>query len=127
MKTRIEAIEKVLESGQRWNWREIGIEPTFGRAYLYSKEAKNELPNFADVIWEHDLEEIIACMKENKVTEFTISSTFSGLITTIAEMEKHGCHLEGITEINDRYAVNYDPGTENAKAMKIPAFRMSIQ
>ena len=48
MKYTIEAIENA-KPGMRWE--EIGCQWTLGQAYLYSKEAGNDLPNFAEVIW----------------------------------------------------------------------------
>jgi hypothetical protein len=41
-------------------WDEIGCHRTLGQAYLYSKEAGNDLPNFAEVIWDDDIETILA-------------------------------------------------------------------
>ena len=49
MKYTIEAIENA-KPGMRWE--EIGCQWTLGQAYLYSKEAGNDLPNFAEVIWD---------------------------------------------------------------------------
>lgn len=45
MKYTIEAIENA-KPGMRWE--EIGCHWTLGQAYLYSKEAGNDLPNFAE-------------------------------------------------------------------------------
>ena len=44
MKYTIEAIENA-KPGMRWE--EIGCQWSLGQAYLYSKEAGNDLPNFA--------------------------------------------------------------------------------
>ena len=43
MKTKIEAIENLIKNGGKWS--EININPTFGKAYIQSKEADNELIN----------------------------------------------------------------------------------
>ena len=56
MKYTIEAIENA-KPGMRWE--EIGCHWTLGQAYLYSKEAGNDLPNFAEVIWDYDIEAIL--------------------------------------------------------------------
>ena len=53
-------------------------------------EAGNDSIDFGEVIWDEDIETITECMKENGITEFTVSSTFSSLITTLAAFEKHG-------------------------------------
>ena len=61
MKYTIEAIENA-KPGMKWD--EIGCHWTLGQAYLYSKEAGNDLPNFAEVIWDDDTEAIISdCRK----------------------------------------------------------------
>ena len=118
MKYTIEAIENA-KPGMRWE--EIGCQWTLGQAYLYSKEAGNDLPNFAEVIWDDDIETILADCRKLGVREFTISSTFSSLITTIAELQKKGCTLDGLTEINSRY-----DDWKTGKKERIPAFKMSI-
>ena len=56
-----------------------------GTGHLYSKEAGNDLPNFAEVIWDHDTSDPCR-LPEARVKEFTISSTFSSLIETIANL-----------------------------------------
>jgi hypothetical protein len=82
---------------------EIGCQWTLGQAYLYSKEAGNDLPNFAEVIWDDDIETILADCRRLGVKEFTISSTFSSLIETIARFEELGCTLDGIVRVKERY------------------------
>ena len=75
MKYTIEAIENA-KPGMRWE--EIGCQWTLGQAYLYSKEAGNDLPNFAEVIWDYDIEAILEDCRKLGVKEFTISSTHFG-------------------------------------------------
>ena len=53
MKYTIEAIENA-KAGMKWS--DIGVQWTLAQAYLYSKDAGNELPNFAEVIWDEDIE-----------------------------------------------------------------------
>ena len=112
MKYTIEAIENA-KPGMRWE--EIGCHWTLGQAYLYSKEAGNDLPNFAEVIWDYDIE-------ANDITEFTISSTFSSLIETIAKFEELGCTLDGIVKVKERYT--HFGSDEHAL---IPAFKMTVK
>lgn len=114
MKYTIEAIENA-KPGMRWE--EIGCQWSLGQAYLYSKEAGNDLPNFADVIWDHDIEAILADCRKLGVKEFTISSTFSSLIETIAKFEELGCTLDGI--VKSRSA------TPTSEATNTPSFRPS--
>ena len=119
MKYTIEAIENAKPG---MHWEEIGCHWTLGQAYLYSKEAGNDLPNFAEVIWDYDIEAILADCRKLGVKEFTISSTFSSLIETIAKFEELGCTLDGIVKVKERYTrFGMD---EHAL---IPAFKMTVK
>ena len=112
MKYTIEAIENA-KPGMRWE--EIGCQWTLGQAYLYSKE-------FAEVIWDYDIEAILADCRKLGVKEFTISSTFSSLIETIAKFEELGCTLDGIVKVKERYT--HFGSDEHAL---IPAFKMTVK
>lgn len=116
---RIEILDKAAETGARF--KDIYLNPTFGAAYFYSVDAGNELINFAEVIWDYDIDAILENCKRLGITEFTISSTFSSLITTIAEFQKRGCTLNGLTEINSRY-----DDWRTGEKERIPAFKMRI-
>ena len=118
MKYTIEAIENA-KPGMRWE--EIGCHWTLGQAYLYSKEAGNDLPNFAEVIWDYDIPEIVKALKENGISKFTISSTFSSLIETLAAFEKEGIRMAGLTEVNATYS-----DWKTGKKARIPAIRMTL-
>lgn len=65
------------------------------------------------------MEPIAETFRENGITEFTISCTFSGLIRTLAEFERHGFMVAGLTETN---APNKDWRT--GERARIPAIRM---
>ena len=119
MKYTVEAIENAKNG---MSWKEIGCNFTFGQAYLYSKKAGNELPNFGEVIWDYDIEEIIEDCRKFGVKEFTISSTYSNLITTMARFEELGCTLDGIVKIKSRIA-DYHTGEHDT----IPAFKMTVK
>ena len=116
---RVEILDKAAATGARFKY--IDINAPFGAAYFYSIDAGNELINFAEVIWDYDIDPILENCKRLGITEFTISSTFSSLITTIAELKKKGCTLDGLTEINSRY-----DDWKTGKKERIPAFKMSI-
>ena len=67
---------------------------TLFTAYRQQKHTGNELIDFSEVVWEDDIAAISEFLKAEGITEFTISSTFSSLIQTLAEFEKHGeCQL----------------------------------
>lgn len=120
MKQRIEALETIRETKK--TWKELNVEPTFGKAYLYSFEAGNELPNFGDVIWDDKVEAIWKSMKEHGITEFTISSTYSNLLETIEKFLELGCKLEGMERINSLYERDYLTGEKK----RIAALRLSM-
>ena len=98
-----------------------GLNYTTYWAYNYSMEAENETLNFGDVVWEYDIEEIIAFCKENGIDHITISSTFSSLITILAKFEELGCKMAGLTKVNSRFR---DIATGERE--QIPAIKMII-
>lgn len=102
--------------------RKIGINPTMYWAYFRSKEAGNELIDFNEVIWNREVEDIVEICKENGITEFTISTTMSSLVETLAEFEKYGVKMNGLTTV---YAHYIDFITR--KNAIIPAIKMSLK
>lgn len=115
---KIEIFERAIEE-QAKDIRTYGINPTMFWAYRNSISAGNDSIDFSDCIWDYDVEKIAEGMAENGITEFTISSTFSGLIGILAEFEKHGFTMAGLTEVN----ANYTDFATGEKA-KVPAIRM---
>lgn len=101
MKTPIPAIEKVI--AEKAKTTEENINMRLFWAYRHSLEADNDLINFYDVIWEYDVEGIVECLNSNNINEFSISSNFSGLITILAEFDKYGFTMEGITDAKETY------------------------
>ena len=99
---KIEAFENAI-ANQVKDLRATGINPTMFWAYRDSLEAESETLNFADVIWNNDIAPIVEACREYGIHEFTISSTFSSLIETLAEFEKLGCKLAGLTSVKTRY------------------------
>ena len=115
---KIVAFEQAIENKVP-NLREVGINPTLFWAYRTLEETGNDNIDFNDVIWEYEIEDIASCLKENGIVEFTISSTFSSLIETLAEFQKHGFQMAGLTEVNARYT-DFTTG----KNKVVPAIRM---
>lgn len=101
--------------------KEQNINHTIYWAYDHSKEAGNDLIDFDEVIWEHDIEEMVTFFKENGIKEFTISSTFSSLIETLAEFEKQGCKMQGLTKVKSRHE-DWHTGEKRI----LPAIKMSF-
>ena len=119
MKYRIEAIENA-ENGMEWD--EIGVSRILGQAYLCSRAAGNELPNFEGVIWDSDIDTILSDCRRLGVREFTISNAFSGLIQTIDSLQKNGCTLDGVVQIKDRCTPCFKPDEH----LMIPAFKITV-
>lgn len=115
---KIELFEKAI-SEKVASLKDYGINGTLFWAYRKSIEAGNDKIDFSEVIWDYDIEEIATCLKENNICEFTISSTFSSLISTLAEFQKHGFQMAGLTEVNANYT-----DWQTGERAKIPAIRM---
>ena len=122
---RIEILDKAAEIGMKH--KDINVNPNFSQAYFYSLEAGNDLINFGEVIWDYDIDPILENCRRFGIEAFTISSTFSSLILTIAELQKRGCKLDGLVEINSRYD-DWRAGLDGSERRKerIPAFKMSL-
>ena len=115
---KINAFENAI-ANQVEDIRTEGINPTAFWAYRRSEDAGNDLIDFSEVIWDEDIDPISETFRENDITEFTISSTFSGLIPTLAAFERHGFKMAGITEVNATYT-----DWQTGKRARIPAIRM---
>lgn len=115
---KIELFERAIAE-KAGSLEDYGINNTMFWAYRKSIDAGNPLIDFSETIWDEDIEAITACMKENDISEFTISSTFSSLIPTLAAFEKQGFGMAGLTEVN----ASYTDWQTNQRA-KIPAIRM---
>lgn len=110
---KIAAFENAI-TNQVKDIREEGINPTAFWAYRTSLACGNDLIDFNEVIWENDIEAIAATFEANDITEFTISSNFSGLIKTLVAFEKHGYKMTGTTQVNASH-IDWQTG-EHAKA-----------
>ena len=104
------------------NYKDAGISYTVYWAYNRTREARNELLDFSEVIWEQDVEEIAAFLKQEEITEFTISCSSTGLIPILAAFEKIGIKMVGTTEV---FATYKDWST--GEAAIIPAIRMEVR
>ena len=116
MKT-IDKIEKVKNMNVLLE--DVGINRTFYWAYIKTQETTNENLDFEDVIWESDVEGIIKNCKEFGLKEITISSRFSSLIDILAEFEKQGAKLAGLTKVTTRFYACGTNQPEIINALKI--------
>ena len=93
------------------------------RAYLDMKERGNEHLDFGrDTVWERDIPEIVASLKENVAERLTISARSTDAIETAAGFEKAGCQLIGLTEINSYFLSLFNNAYE-----KMPALLFSLK
>ena len=122
--TRIEILDQAAE--RRTRYTDIDVNPRFGEAYFYSLDAGNDLINYGEVIWDYDIDPIIENCRRFGIKEFTISSTFSSLITTIAEFQKRGINLDGLIEINSKYDDWKAELEGESRKERIPAFKLSL-
>ena len=118
---KIELFEKAIAE-QAASLKDWGINPTLFWAYRNSITAGNDRIDFGEAIWDSEVGEIAETLKENGITEFTISSTFSSLISTLAEFAKHGFQMAGLTEVK----ANYTDFQTQERAV-IPAIRMAAE
>ena len=117
----IKAFEDAIKQGNG-SLKELGINATLFWAYRNSKESGNDLIDFSEVIWDYDIAEIAQTLKENNITEFTISSTFSSLIETLAAFEEHGISMAGLTKVRARYT-----DWKTGEHALIPAIKMTVK
>ena len=101
---------------------ELGINATLFWEYRTSKETGNEFIDFNEVIWDYDIVEIAQTLRANGITEFTISSTFSSLIETLAAFEKQDISMTGLTTVKARYT-----DWETGEHALIPAIKMTVK
>ena len=118
---KIERFERAIAE-QAASLKDWGINPTLFWAYRNSITAGNDRIDFSETIWDSDIEEIAKTLKENGISEFTISSTFSSLIPSLAEFAKHGFQMAGLTEVK----ANYTDWQTQERAV-IPAIRMELK
>ena len=115
---KIDLFERAIaeKAGSLKDW---GINSTAFWAYRKSIDAGNDLIDFSEVIWDEDVAAIAETFDTADITEFTISSTFSGLITTLVAFEKHGFKMAGLTEVNASYT-----DWQTNKRARVPAIKM---
>ncbi len=97
----IEKLEQARE--QNADLKEWGINNKFYRAYQKTLKTNNETIDFDDVLWDHDVEEIIKHCKEFEIKYITISSNYSGLIQTLGLFVDKGCKIRELKKIKSQY------------------------
>lgn len=116
----IRRFEELMNAKENISLKDAEVNSTLYWAYRTSKEESgNDLIDFNEVIWDYDIKEIADTLRAEGIREFTISSTFSGLIETLAEFEKHGIFMNGLTTVNARYTDWKTGGHARISAIKM--------
>lgn len=103
---KIAILDKVINN--EISYSEVEVNGTFFNAYIKTQRYGYKELDFNDVIWENDIEEIIANCKKFNVKHFTISNTASGFIRKLALFKKAGCDFAGLSTIKDDFLGEVD-------------------
>ena len=110
----IEEFERLFEGCK------TGTDYMVYKAYKKSQELGQDLIDFCDIIWPDDVESLINTLKTNGIKKFTISCYFGDMLYRLADFEKLGCRINGLTNIKTGRQLT-DGSQETA-----PAFKMEI-
>lgn len=118
---KIELFERAIRE-EAASLSEYGINGTLFWAYRNSIRAGNDRIDFSEAIWEREVGEIAGTLEKNGIEEFTISSSASSLIPILAEFEKYGFRMAGLTEVKANYM-----DFQTQELAVIPAIRMELR
>lgn len=105
--------------GQIGNLGEFAVH--IWREYQISRKHGNLNLNLSEIVWDHQVPEIVACMKANGIESFTFSGTYTEAIRTAWLFQQEGCVLEGFVEINSKYTDAY------GNSEKVPALKFMVK
>lgn len=91
------------------------------REYQISRKHGNLNLDLSEIVWDHQVPEIVACMKANGIERFTFSGIYTEAIRTAWLFQQEGCVLEGFVEINSRYTDAY------GDSLKVPALQFRVK
>lgn len=72
------------------------------RDYSNARGNGNERLDINDVVWDHEVEGLVSCMRGNGIKEFTFSSGWSSSVDIAWLFVRSGCRLAGMVEVNGR-------------------------
>ena len=93
------------------------------REYAKSRKNGNEILDFNDNAWEKDIPEIVKLLRENDITEFTMSSTWSSTVKVCMAFVECGCTLAGMTKIKGDKTCYLDKKNEHEM---LPAYVFKV-
>ena len=88
---------------------------------MKNSAVKNERPDISEAIWPKDIPNMVKNLKDNGVSEFTISNGTCGIAELLAIFENNGAFLQGLTRIKTGWQ-NFDTNEDETK----PVFLMKI-
>ena len=91
------------------------------REYKNARDCGNSRLNLSEIIWDHQVSEMVACMKANGIERFTFSATYTEAIKTAWLFQQEGCVLEGFVEINSKYT------DAHGDSLKVPALQFRVK
>lgn len=89
--------------------------------YKNARDCGNSRLNLSEIIWDHQIAEIFACMKVNGVKEFTFSGTYSNALETALLFQQEGCVMEGMVKVFSTYT------DANGEHTEVPALLFKIK
>lgn len=89
--------------------------------YKNARDCGNNSINLSEIIWDHQVAEIVACMKVNGVKEFTFSGTYSNALETALLFQQEGCVMEGMVKVFSTYT------DANGEHTEVPALLFKIK
>jgi hypothetical protein len=91
------------------------------RLYDDAKAKGNEYIDLHDALQDEQVEGLINSLRKNGIEKFTFSSTWSSAVKTAWLIQKNGCTLEGLVEINSAH-----PDSFNSEYEKVPGYLFCI-
>lgn len=115
-------LEKLISSGKKW-WKvnEDEANQVIFNSYCDSKGCNRDVLDISGSFWPKEIPAMVAEMKAEGITEFTISDGRCGIVEIIAVFEDNGAKLQGLTRIG----TGFNDCTTGEPEMR-PAFLMKI-
>ena len=98
---------------------ETDVNSIFYKAYLEALELQNETINIVGFLNKKNIEEIIQHCKFFNVNSITISDGTSNLVEVLANFERLGCKLVGLTKIKTWYLASDSNEQDFRHALKV--------
>lgn len=102
----IEKLDAIIEL---LDWRNQRYPIDFLSACMHTKKGKLEKLNLSDILREGSIEEIVHCLEEFGIGEFTITDHSTALMKNLWGFNQRGYEVEGMLELETRNMIyNYN-------------------